>query len=275
MANPNCPDHLSCDPCILLTPALEIAITAGRRILEVYEAGFDVEVKKDLTPLTEADLAAHKVIEEGLSELTPSVPVITEESADIPFAERSRWRRYWLVDPLDGTREFIDRTGEFTVNIALIQDHKPVLGIIYAPVLGVYYYACQGQGAFKREATSDPFPIHVRPWTGGKLTVASSRITHHGKHLDHYLEKLGEHEVIIMGGALKSCLVAEGKADLYARLGPTSEWDTAAAQCIVEEAGGHITDTAMQVLQYNRKEALLNPHFFVFGESDQDWSEFL
>lgn len=275
MTNPNCPDHLSCDPCILLTAALEIAIDAGRHILEVYEAGFDVEVKEDLTPLTAADLAAHQVIEQGLQQLTPSVPVLTEESVDIPFTERSRWRRYWLVDPLDGTREFIERTGEFTINIALIQDHRPVLGIIYAPVLGVYYYACQGQGAFKREATNTPHPIHVRPWSGGKVTVASSRITQHSGHIDHYLDRLGEHEVVIMGGALKSCLVAEGKADLYARLGPTSEWDTAAAQCIVEEAGGHITDTAMQILQYNRKASLLNPHFFVFGEGDQDWSEFL
>lgn len=275
MTKPSCPDHLSCDPCILLTPALEIAIDAGRRILEVYEAGFEVEVKKDLTPLTEADLAAHTIIDQGLRELTPSVPVLTEESTDIPFAERSRWSRYWLVDPLDGTREFIDRTGEFTINIALIQDHKPVLGIIYAPVLGIYYYACTGQGAFKREATSDPFPIHTRPWQGGKVTVTCSRTTHRGDHIKTYLDKLGEHEIMIMGGALKSCLVAEGKADLYPRLGPTSEWDTAAAQCIVEEAGGHITDTAMQVLQYNRKEALLNPHFFVFGEGDQDWSEFL
>ncbi|MEN8170497.1 MAG: 3'(2'),5'-bisphosphate nucleotidase CysQ [Pseudomonadota bacterium] len=271
----NCPDHLSCDPCLLLTPALEIAIDAGRHILEVYEAGFKVEVKKDLTPLTEADLAAHKIIEDGLHEITPSVPVLTEESTDIPFSERSHWRRYWLVDPLDGTREFIDRTGEFTINIALIQDHQPVLGIIYAPVLGIYYYACKGQGAFKREATSPPFQIHVRPRHNDKLTVTCSRTTHRANHIKEYLDKLGEHEIIIMGGALKSCLVAEGKADLYPRLGPTSEWDTAAAQCIVEEAGGHITDTAMQVLQYNRKEALLNPHFFVFGKGDQDWSEFL
>lgn len=271
----DCPDHRDCDPCLLLAPALEIAIEAGRHILEVYEGGFEVEVKDDLTPLTEADLAAHKVIEQGLRELSPNVPVLTEESADIAFSERSLWQRYWLVDPLDGTREFIERSGEFTVNIALIDGHRPVLGIIYAPVLGVYYYACHGQGAFKREATNDPYPIHVRHWQGGPPTITCSRITHQGGHLKHYLEKLGEHEVVIMGGALKSCLVAEGKADLYARLGPTSEWDTAAAQCIVEEAGGHITDTAMQVLQYNRKAKLLNPHFFVFGEGEQDWSEFL
>lgn len=275
MTHPNCPDHLSCDPCLLLTPALEVAIEAGKRILEIYEAGFEVEVKQDLTPLTEADLAAHKVIEEGLKEITPTVPTLTEESTDIPFSERSRWQRYWLVDPLDGTREFIERTGEFTVNIALIQDHQPVLGIIYAPVLGVYYYACKGEGAFKREATSDPYPIQARRWQGGPLIVTCSRITHQGGHLEEFLSKLGEHETVIMGGALKSCLVAEGKADIYPRLGPTSEWDTAAAQCIVEEAGGHITDTSMQVMQYNRKEELLNPHFFAFGDTDQDWSEFL
>ncbi|MCW8919566.1 MAG: 3'(2'),5'-bisphosphate nucleotidase CysQ [Gammaproteobacteria bacterium] len=269
------PDYLTCDPCLLLAPALEIAIAAGRTILEIYEAGFAVEVKHDLTPCTEADLAAHRLIEQGLSTLTPSVPVLTEESAEIPFSERGRWRRYWLVDPLDGTREFIDRTGEFTVNIALIQDHQPVLGIIYAPVLGVYYYACKGEGAFKREATNTPVAIRARPWHGGKVTVACSRTTERGGHLNTYLQALGAHELVIMGGALKSCLVAEGKVDLYPRLGPTSEWDTAAAQCIVEEAGGHLTDTAMQVLQYNRKATLLNPHFFVFGKGDQDWSEFL
>lgn len=275
MAMADTPDRRHCDPCLLLTPALEIAIDAGRRILEIYESGFHVEQKLDQTPLTEADMAAHRIIDRGLSTLTPDLPVLTEESTSIPYAERSRWQRYWLVDPLDGTREFIRRSGEFTVNIALIDNQEPVLGIIYAPVLGVYYYACRGQGAYKREATSKPQRIQVRRWHGGKVTVVCSSATHRGKYLQKLLERLGEYEVVTLGSALKSCLVAEGKADLYARLGPTSEWDTAAAQCIVEEAGGLITDTRLRPLRYNTKESLLNPHFLVFGETDHDWSAYL
>lgn len=272
---PDRPDDRHCDPCLLLTPALEIGIEAGRAILEIYEGGFQVEEKADHTPLTEADLAAHQIIEEGLQALTPDLPVITEESASIPFEERRKWKRYWLVDPLDGTREFIRRSGEFTVNIALVEDNEAVLGIIYAPVLGIYYYACRGQGAYKREATNEPKPLQVRRWDGGKATVVCSSATHSGKFLQKFLDNIGEHDVVCLGSALKSCLVAEGKADIYARLGPTSEWDTAAAQCIVEEAGGQITDTQMRPLRYNTKDSLLNPHFLVFGETDLDWSEYL
>lgn len=269
------PDARHCDPCLLLTPALEIAIEAGRAIQEIYEGGFQVEQKNDHTPLTEADLAADRIIDQGLRELTPQLPVLTEESTAIPFAERTTWERYWLVDPLDGTREFINRSGEFTVNIALVEDHQPVLGIIYAPALGLYYYACRGQGAYKREATSEPKRLQVRHWDGGKVTLVCSSATHRGNYLQKLMDKLGDYDVVCLGSALKSCLVAEGKADLYARLGPTSEWDTAAAQCIVEEAGGHITDTRMQPLRYNTKESLLNPHFFVFGDTDEDWSSYL
>ncbi len=268
-------DALNCDPCLLLTPALEIAIEAGRRILEVYEAGFNVEVKEDQTPLTEADMAAHEIIDAGLTYLTPQLPVLTEESTATPFEERRHWQRYWLVDPLDGTREFIERSGEFTINIALIDGGEPVLGIVYAPVMGLYYYACRGQGAFKREATGQPERIRARRWEGGPLTLACSSATYRGGHLDQLAERIGKCEVVTLGSALKSCLVAEGGADLYARLGPTSEWDTAAAQCVLEEAGGHLTDTQMQPLRYNTKEALLNPHFFAFGDSDEDWSKYL
>ncbi|HEY0721856.1 MAG TPA: 3'(2'),5'-bisphosphate nucleotidase CysQ [Gammaproteobacteria bacterium] len=269
-------DDLQCDPCILLRPAIDIAIQAGRRILEVYEAGFSVEHKEDMTPLTEADMAAHEVIDAGLVYLTPAIPVLTEESTNIPFSERSRWQRYWLVDPLDGTREFIDRTGEFTVNIALIDNHQPVLGVVYAPVLGVYYYACRGQGAFKREACNEPQRIQVRKHRGEKVVVAGGRMAHQrGGSLERFLENIGDYEAIAMGSALKSCLVAEGRADIYARLGPTSEWDTAAAQCVVEEAGGQVTDTRMQPLRYNTKDELLNPHFFVFGDSTVPWSSYL
>ncbi len=268
--------YLNVDPSELLRPAIDIAIQAGRRILEVYEAGFSVEHKEDMTPLTEADMAAHHVVDAGLAYLTPGIPELTEESTNVPFTERSRWQRYWLVDPLDGTREFIDRTGEFTVNIALIDRHEPILGVVYAPVIGVYYYACRGQGAFKREACSEPQRIHVRSSRSKKVVVAGGRMAHQpGGSLEQFLENIGDYEALAMGSALKSCLVAEGKADIYARLGPTSEWDTAAAQCVVEEAGGRVTETRMQRLRYNTKDELLNPHFFVFGDSSVAWSDFL
>ncbi len=270
-----CNDARNCDPCLLLTPALEIVISAGRAILEIYESGFQVENKEDNTPLTEADLAAHEIIENGLQEITPNLPVLTEESAKISFKERSEWKRYWLVDPLDGTQEFIRRSGEFSVNVALIENNEPVLGIIYAPVLGAYYYACRGQGAYKRSATGNPKRIHVRQWNGGKATVVCGSATDVSKSLQKLLAQLPEYEVVRLGSALKSCMVAEGKADLYARLGPTSEWDTAAAQCIVEEAGGKITTTEMQPLRYNTRKSLLNPHFLVFGETEKDWSDYL
>lgn len=267
-------DHLHCDPCTLLEPVIEIAKQAGRKIMEIYEGDFSVEHKDDATPLTEADTAAHNIIDSGLGALTPDLPILSEESAAIPFAVRQGWQRYWLVDPLDGTREFVKRNGEFTVNIALIDDQQPVLGVVYAPVLGVYYYACRGQGAYKRDAMNEPQRIHSRHWQGGRAVIAGSR-SHRGTSLESFLANLGDYEMIPMGSALKSCLVAEGKADVYPRLGPTSEWDTAAAQCVVEEAGGRITDTAMQTLRYNTKDSLLNPYFFACGAGEVDWSKYL
>lgn len=261
-------------PCTYLGTAIEIAKQAGRAIMEIYEGDFAVEHKDDATPLTAADTAAHHIIDTGLRTLTPELPVLSEESTDIPFAERVRWQRYWLVDPLDGTREFIKRNGEFTVNIALIDRHEAVLGIVYAPVLGVYYYACRGEGAYKREAMNEPVRIHARPWQGGRVVVAGSR-SHRGTSLEQFLAHLGDYELVPMGSALKSCLVAEGRADIYPRLGPTSEWDTAAAQCVLEEAGGRLTDTRMAPLRYNTKESLLNPHFFASCAGDTDWSRYL
>lgn len=257
----------------LIQPIIQIAYQAGRRIMEIYDQGFEVEEKSDHTPLTEADIAADSTITQGLKELTPGIPILTEESDSIPFCEREKWPLYWLVDPLDGTREFINRTGEFTVNIALIKDSKAVLGVIYAPVVGCLYYASRGMGAFKKNELDDPVSIQVRKCPK-KVIVAGSR-NHRSDEFNRFIEKLPEYEVLSMGSALKSCLVAEGVADIYPRLGPTSEWDTAAAQCIVEEAGGQITDTNMQALRYNCKDLLLNPHFFVFGDNSINWSEFL
>ena len=262
------------EPGQLLDPVIELARDAGRRIVEIYEDEFTVEHKDDKTPLTEADLAAHNAIVAGLGVLDAELPVLSEESAEVPFEQRQQWQRYWLVDPLDGTREFIKRNGEFTVNIALIDGHRPTLGVVHVPVSGVTYFAAQGRGAFRQDGESVPVPMHVRRYEQGRVTVAGSR-SHRGDSLNRFLANLPDYEVISMGSALKSCLVAEGKADIYPRLGPTSEWDTAAAQCIVEEAGGQVTDTQMRTLLYNTKESLLNPHFFVFGAGDVDWAGYL
>jgi len=259
----------------LLEPVTALARQAGERILEVYDSDdFAVEEKDDRSPLTAADLASHKAIVEGLGRLTPGVAILSEESARLPYAERSGWRRYWLVDPLDGTREFIKRNGEFTVNIALIEDGVPALGVVHVPVTGVSYYACRGRGAFKRVGAGKPETIRVRRLGRGPVMVVGSR-SHRGESLNTFLEKLGGHEMVGMGSSLKLCLVAEGSADIYPRLGPTSEWDTAAAQCVVEQAGGRVTDTGMQPLRYNTKDSLLNPFFLVFGDDSRDWSQYL
>ncbi len=263
------------DYCHLLDPALEVAIEAGRKILGIYESGFSVSAKGDETPVTDADIAAHNTIHQGLKRLTPEIPVLSEESVNIPFNIRKSWGTYWLVDPLDGTVEFIKRTGEFTVNIALIVNGIAIIGIIYAPVLGTYYFACHGHGAYKRAHTSQPKRITARKVaTNQKIVIACGR-ARCSSAFQTLLQQLPDYEIITLGSALKSCLVAEGKADLYARLGPTSEWDTAAAQCIVEEAGGHLTGLDLTPLKYNQKENLLNPHFLVFGDPTQDWTSFL
>lgn len=262
------------DPCKLLPEVCALAHEAGQRILEIYATDFSVTDKDDASPLTAADMAAHHAIVAGLARLTPGIPVLSEESADIPYTERASWQDYWLIDPLDGTREFIKRNGEFTVNIALIHAQTPVLGVVQVPVSGLCYFACAGGGAFKQLPGAAPQAIHVRPLGDGPVIVAGSR-SHRGESLDKFLERLGAHEIISMGSALKSCLVAEGKADIYPRLGLTSEWDTAAAHCVVVEAGGTVTDTQMQALRYNTKDSLLNPHFLVFGDASRDWRQYL
>ncbi len=260
----------------LLDGIIALAREAGREIMQIYDQPeIGVRTKGDDTPVTIADMAAHRVISDGLSELTPDIPILSEESASIPFDERSRWQRYWLVDPLDGTREFISRNGEFTVNIALIDQGEPVLGVILVPVGGVCYFARRGMGAFKEVPGRPAQPIRCRELPQGRpLIVAGSR-SHAGVSLQGFLDRVGDHTLVSVGSSLKSCMVAEGKADVYPRFGPTSEWDTAAAQCIVEEAGGQITDTQLVPLRYNTKDSLLNPHFLVFGDAAIDWTTLL
>ncbi|MCU0766384.1 MAG: 3'(2'),5'-bisphosphate nucleotidase CysQ [Gammaproteobacteria bacterium] len=257
----------------LLDAVLDLARRAGEAILEVYRSDFAVAAKEDRSPLTEADLRAHRVIVAGLSALTPALPVLSEESAAAPYDVRAGWSRYWLVDPLDGTREFVKRNGEFTVNIALIGGHAPVLGVVYAPALEVAYAGGAGLGAFK-EAGGTRSPIRVATPAASPLRVVGSR-SHAGESLGRFLAGLGAHALVSMGSSLKLCLVAEGAADVYPRLGPTSEWDTAAAQAVVEGAGGAVTDTAGGPLRYNAKADLLNPHFLVFGDRARDWTRYL
>lgn len=254
-----------------------IARDAGKAILTIYDAGFNIEEKDDKSPLTDADLASHNLIIQRLSELTPEIPILSEESAKLPFEERASWETYWLVDPLDGTREFIKRNGEFTVNIALIHQHKSIIGAINVPVLDVDYFAWENGGSYKSEHHGEAKKISVKKLVDSEnspLTVAGSR-SHGSEMMQQYMEKLGNVETLSMGSSLKFCLVAEGRADLYPRLGLTSEWDTAAAHCIVEQAGGYITKTDMTPLEYNTKDSLLNPFFFVFGDNSRDWSQYL
>ena len=251
-------------------PLVALARQAGDAILEVYATDFDVQAKDDDSPLTQADTASHRVIDAGLRALTPDIPVISEESGLPAFAERSQWDRYWLIDPLDGTKEFVKRNGEFTVNIALIEKHRPVLGIVHVPVQNKTYTGCEGAGSAVIVADGDPEPIQVAAASASPVRVVGSR-SHRGASLDAYLDALGEFEMLPMGSSLKFCVVAEGKADVYPRLGPTSEWDTAAAQAVVEQAGGAVVELDGEPLAYNAKSDILNPFFLVRGPQDNDW----
>jgi 3'(2'), 5'-bisphosphate nucleotidase len=261
-------------PQTTIDQVIAIARQAGEAIMQHYQAGIEVQRKEDNSPLTQADLAAHKIIEAGLSALVPDLPVLSEESAAIPFSTRRQWDKYWLVDPLDGTREFIKRNGEFTVNIALIEHHQPVMGVVYAPALNLLFYAAKGHGAFRQFGHKLPQPIKAREFESYQVTVAGSR-SHASEELLRFLDRMGPHILISMGSSLKICLVAEGRADVYPRLGLTSEWDTAAAQCVLEEAGGRLVGMDGQPFKYNLKESLLNPHFFAVGSGDHDWTQYL
>jgi 3'(2'), 5'-bisphosphate nucleotidase len=248
-----------------------VARAAGDAILAVYaNSEITVELKDDRSPLTAADRAAHAAIREGLAELAPNIPLLSEESAPQELAERRSWARYWLVDPLDGTKEFLKRNGEFTVNIALVDNSRAVLGVVLAPALDRGYYGAVEIGAWRRDGAAAAKRIHARERAGSPLKIVGSR-SHPSGELAQYLDALGPHELAPMGSSLKICLIAEGAADLYPRLGPTSEWDTAAAQAILESAGGRMIDRAGRSLRYNTKDDLLNPHFLAFGDVRRDW----
>jgi len=260
----------------LIEPICIIAKQAGKLILEVYERmdESDVSIKPDGSPITTADRLANEHIIKELNRLTPEFPVLSEEESDIPFAERMRWERYWLVDPLDGTKEFIHRKNDFTVNIALIEGHHVRLGIVYAPVYNTCYYAARDGGAFMQEGSSEPVQIKCRPYEGKKIRVVASR-RHAKEVLVPFLERLGEYETTSQGSSLKFCTIAEGKADIYPRFGITSEWDTAAGQCVLQEAGGRVINFQGHSLQYNTRSSLQNPQFLAIGDDSHDWLQYL
>ena len=255
----------------LLPAILAIGEAASRAILKVYATEFAVDEKSDTSPLTEADRAAHDIITSGLARLTPDIPVLSEESParDHEYATRRLWPELWLVDPLDGTREFVKRNGEFPVNIALIRNHRPVLGLVLAPALDLAYGGAEGQGAWRRQG-GETQSIAVQRPARDRPVVAGSR-SHRGASLDAYLERLGDHELKSVGSALKLCLVAEGSVDVYPRLGDTSEWDIAAGQAVLEAAGGALVDLSGNSLRYNEREGLLNPHFLACGDLTREW----
>ncbi|MEQ8315610.1 MAG: 3'(2'),5'-bisphosphate nucleotidase CysQ [Gammaproteobacteria bacterium] len=260
-----------------------IAEAAGREILSVYHDSrpVDVTIKDDDSPLTLADRKANDLIVSQLNQLDASIPVLSEESEQASYETRQTWQRYWLVDPLDGTKEFINRNGEFTVNIALIEAGEPVLGVVHVPVTGATYYGgSQVQNAWKSEPGADPQTLAIARIneTTDTLRIVASR-SHRDSRIDQLIQlaqtRFEFAEELSMGSSLKLCLVAEGKADFYPRLAPTSEWDTAAAHAIVRAAGGDVLTTNFEPLRYNQSESLLNPFFLVIGDLQFQWQSLL
>jgi 3'(2'), 5'-bisphosphate nucleotidase len=242
---------------------MPIVARAGAAIMRIYGSGFTVQHKEDDSPLTLADLESQRVIIEGLNAITPGIPILSEESAQAPWSERRSWSELWVVDPLDGTREFVKRNGEFTVNIALVREHEPVLGVVAAPAQGLLYWGAAGLGAFSQAQGGAQVPIQVSA-PQNPLRVVGSR-SHASAETAGYLARLGPHEMKGIGSSLKFCLVAEGNADLYPRFGPTSEWDTAAGQAVLEAAGGHVTRPDGHRLRYNCRDSLINGDFLAFS----------
>ena len=245
-----------------LMPVVEQAAAA---IMRIYGADFAVETKDDDSPLTQADLESQRIIAAALATLTPGVPVLSEESAQAPWSERRRWNTLWVVDPLDGTREFIKRNGEFTINIALVQDHEAVLGLVAAPAQSLTWWGAAGLGAFRRSFGGSDARVRVSA-PHAPLRIVGSR-SHLSEQTDAFCRSLrpGVHSGV--GSSLKFCRIAEGAADLYPRFGPTSEWDTAAGQALLEAAGGHVTRLDGQRLRYNCRESLLNGDFVAFNDA--------
>lgn len=256
----------------LLPPAKRLVQEAGQLILEVG-ADAAVSEKANKSPVTEADMASHRHIVEGLQDLGGPWPVLSEESdPPVTWEQRREWETFWLIDPLDGTRGFIEKRPEYTVNIALIHRHEPVLGVVGVPASGTLYHACRGGKAWRTQDDDDAEEIRCRAFASDAPSVCASRAHDSGPEVGQLLERLGPHRALRIDSSLKICRVAEGLADLYPRYGPTSEWDIAAAHCVVAEAGGDLVDWNLRPLQYNAKPDILNPPFLVLGDPAHDWA---
>lgn len=258
----------------MLEVAKQLAKAAGQAILPLYHSGdFTAYAKSDESPVTSADLKANEVIVAGLQRAYPEIPILSEETQAETLATRLQWQKYWLIDPIDGTGEFIAKSGDFAVNIALVEQHQPVIGVIYWPVHDILYFACKDYGAFKQSGECVA-PIHVsQNGEHSHIRVAVSRRQKLSTVTDFFNEPEQLEFVALGSCSLKSCFVAEGKADCYLRVGPTGEWDTGASQVIVQQAGGCIVDSQFKPLTYNLRETLANPNFMVLGTPSIKWTK--
>tara|TARA_B110000438_G_scaffold237418_1_gene234795 strand:- start:492 stop:1307 length:816 start_codon:yes stop_codon:yes gene_type:complete len=246
----------------LIDDLIVISKEAGKAIMKIYSSDFDFQIKEDLSPLTLADNISNKIICEKLKILTPDLPIISEEGSKISFEVRSRWKKYWLIDPLDGTKEFIKRNGEFTINIALIENNIPILGIIHIPTTNETYWGSNIDGSYYSNERIFKKRIRISNNSVAPIRIITSR-SHPNKSLNLLLKEIGKYEIIRLGSSLKFCHIASGNADFYPRFGPTSEWDIAAGDAIVRYAGGYISDLNNKPIMYNMKESFLNPNFIV------------
>ncbi len=247
---------------------VQIAKNAGNAIMDIYKKEtFNQKLKSDNSPLTEADIASNNIIIGGLKQLTPNIPILSEESAEISWKERKQWNRYWLIDPLDGTKEFIKKNGEFTVNIALIEGNIPIIGVVHAPALEQTWVGSKHEKIAIKISNGKTKNIQLKPHKKDEIWKVVGSRSHAGNSLKNYLDNLGSYELISMGSSIKLCLVAEGSAHVYPRLGLTSEWDTAAAHAVVNAVGGRVVNVENDsILAYNTKDSLLNPHFIVYSD---------
>ena len=246
----------------ILPDVIKIADEASEKVLHIYQSDFKVNYKEDHSPITAADIASHDIIVKGLRQISRDIPVLSEEGAEIPWEERKKWRRFWLIDPIDGTKDFTQRTGAFTVNIAMIEDGEPVMGVVTAPALKEAFWGIKGEGAHMRDRTGRVHRIRVAEPKDTLRVVASKN--HLNEETRAFIDTLGAHETVQAGSSLKFCRIAEGHADIYPRMGPTSEWDTAAAHAVLLAAGGKVQTPEGQPLVYG-KENILNPNFIAAG----------
>ncbi|PAV25469.1 3'(2'),5'-bisphosphate nucleotidase [Tamilnaduibacter salinus] len=246
----------------LLPDVIRIAEQASEKVFSIYQTDFSVQFKDDESPITAADIASHDIISRALRNLTPDIPILSEESASAPWGERRHWHQFWLVDPIDGTKDFTNRTGEFTVNIALIEGGEPVMGVVTVPAKHEVYYGTKREGAWKRERNGRTRRLHVVVPPEEKRVVASK--SHLNEETRAFIDNLGPHQLVQAGSSLKFCRVAEGHADIYPRLGPTCEWDTGAAHAILNAAGGKVRTLDGDPVVYG-KENVKNPYFVASG----------